>query len=131
MTKIYSSYIGGGQTVLEHGPTENKITTDLPPDNGGLGRAFSPTDLFAGAMASCALTIMGKLAENRGKDISGASIEIEKIMADNPRRVSKFIMKIIFPAGVGEEERKVYLASVRACPVHNSISKGVVLEIIA
>lgn len=129
MTKILCTYNGDGQTTLFHGPTNEQILTDLPPDNGGKGRRFSPTDLFASALASCALTIMGKMAASKGESLEGASIEIEKIMAENPRRVAKFILNISFPKSISEQDKKKYIASIHACPVHNSLSKEVALEI--
>ena len=129
MTKIYCSYAGDGQTALEHGPTKTRIITDLPPDNGGRGRAFSPTDLFAASLAACALTIMGKMAAARGQTFEGAAIEIDKIMADNPRRIGKFIIEVKFPPAVPRQERPKYLAAFRSCPVHNSLGRDIEIEL--
>ena len=94
MTTIECTYTGDGSTELIRGPTGAKITTDLPPDNGGKGRQFSPTDLLASAFASCVLTIMGKMAQARNEKFTGAKISIDKIMASNPRRVGEFILTV-------------------------------------
>jgi len=121
-TSIMCTYAGDNQTQLTHGPTGAKIMTDLPPDNGGKGRTFSPTDLFAASLASCALTIMGKLAQHEGTDFSGASIEVEKIMSPQPpRRVAEFRLKVTFPKGVAPDKREKYMAGIKACPVHLSL----------
>ena len=80
MTAITCTYTGDGETELVHGPTGSTIQTDLPPDNGGKGRRFSPTDLLASAFASCVLTIMGKMAAARNENFAGARVEIEKII---------------------------------------------------
>lgn len=125
MTKIVSTYLGDGQTELLHGPTGQKIRTDLPPDNGGKGRLFSPTDLLASAFASCVLTIMGKMAERAGDDLTGASVEIDKVMAANPRRVGEFILTITFPAHFTEEQKRRYAGAVNACPVHQTLRQDV------
>lgn len=129
MTKINITYLTDGQTELLHGPTGETVKTDLPPDNGGKGRRFSPTDLFAASFASCVLTIMGKLAERRGETLEGAEIEIDKIMAENPRRVGSFILNIKFPPGFNEEQKKVYLGAVKSCPVHNSLHPDIKVEV--
>ncbi|MDR0646207.1 MAG: OsmC family protein [Elusimicrobiota bacterium] len=130
MTKIITEYIGDGQVKSAHEPTSRTILTDLPPDNGGKGRTFSPTDIFAASFGSCALTIMGKLAERKGDDLTGAKIIIDKIMsAQPPRRVAKFILDITFPAGFAQEKKDMYLAALHGCPVHNSLHPDIEIEV--
>ena len=129
MTKILSTYLSDGQTELLHEPTGSKIQTDLPPDNGGKGRMFSPTDLLAAAFASCVLTIMGKMAERAQDSLTGASIEIDKIMAENPRRVGEFILDITFPPHFTLQQKQRYSGAVQACPVHQTFSKDVKITV--
>ena len=121
MTKISCTYTGDGQTLLKHGDNQAEILTDLPPDNGGKGRYFSPTDLFASSLAACSVTIMAKMAESRGQNIDGTQVEVEKEMAANPRRVAKITLKFTFPDSVEKADREKYIASIKACPVHNSL----------
>lgn len=121
MTTITCTYTGDGTTELVHGPTGEKIFTDLPPDNGGQGRKFSPTDLLASAFASCVLTIMGKMASARGEKLDGAQVAMDKIMAQNPRRVGEFVLQITFPPHFTEEQKQFYATAIKACPVHQSL----------
>lgn len=121
MTQIDVVYLGDGQTELTHGPSGAKIVTDLPPDNGGKGRMFSPTDLLAGALAACIETIMGKMAQRAGDDLTGMKIQIDKIMAANPRRIGEFVLDITFPAHFTQEKKEHYAGAVNACPVHQSL----------
>jgi len=125
MTNITCTYAGDGETKLVHGPTGSIIETDLPPDNGGKGRRFSPTDLLASAFASCVLTIMGKMAAARGEKMDGAHIEIDKIMAANPRRVGEFVLTVTFPAHFTDEQKKFYQSAIHACPVHQTLHPDV------
>jgi len=127
--KINARYAGGDQVELEHGPSKNKIMTDLPVDNGGRGRTFSPTDLLASALASCILTIMAKAAERDGVNIQGTSISIEKHMQENPRRISKFTGILTFPAGLSEEKKKKLQSYIQACPVHRSLHPDIQVEL--
>ena len=129
MTKVICTYQGDGQTTLLHSDNQVEIQTDLPIDNGGQGRSFSPTDLFASSLGACAVTIMGKMAENRGKSIAGTRIEIEKVMGADPRHVAKIILKFEFPGTVDADDRQKYIASIKACPVHNSLGSNVEVEI--
>lgn len=129
MTLISCTYHGDGQTTLRHSGNGVEIQTDLPPDNGGKGRDFSPTDLFASSLAACAVTIMGKMAESRGQSLAGTRIGIEKVMGANPRHVAKIILQFEFPESVDADERKKYIASIQTCPVHNSLGNNVEVEI--
>jgi len=126
--KIGAVYAGDQQVELTHGPSGNRFVTDLPVDNGGRGRTFSPTDLFACSLASCILTIMAKLAERDGLDFKGASIEVEKRMQENPRRVAAFIGIVTLPAGLPEPERKKLAECIKACPVHKSLHPDIKVE---
>ncbi|MCL2888437.1 MAG: OsmC family protein [Elusimicrobia bacterium] len=129
MTKLINTYLGDGQVRIVHTPTDTVIMTDLPPDNGGKGRAFSATDLLAAALSACILSIMGKMADARGDDLAGLKLETEKVMAQNPRRVGKFILNFKFPPSIDKKKRDLYLSAVKACPVHNSISKEIEIVI--
>jgi len=126
--KITAKYAGDQQVELEHGPSGTRIMTDLPVDNGGRGRTFSPTDLFASSLASCILAIMAKVAERDGLDFKGASIEIEKHMQEDPRRVAKFAGRITLPAGISGKDRAKLLECVKACPVHRSLHPDIKVE---
>src|SRR3989339_588672 len=119
--KITAKYLGDQQVELEHGTSGVRILTDLPADNGGRSRTFSPTDLLASSLASCILAIMAKVAERDGIDFKGASIQIEKHMRENPRRVEKFTGVITLPPGISVQERAKLLECVKACPVHRSL----------
>jgi putative redox protein len=130
MTKIITEYIGDAQVKSTHEPTSHTILTDLPPDNGGKGRTFSPTDIFAASFGACALTIMSKLGERKGDNFEGAKIVIDKVMsAEPPRRIAKFILEVTFPAGFAQDKKDMYIATLRLCPVHNSLHPDIEIDI--
>lgn len=126
--KITAAYLGDDKVELTHGLSGNKLVTDLPPDNGGRGRTFSPTDLAAASVASCVLTIMAKIAERDGLDFKGASFEIEKHMQESPRRIARLTGVITLPSGLEPKQREKILAAVKACPVSRSLHPDIKLE---
>lgn len=126
--KINAVYSGDGQVELTHGLSGKKMVTDLPPDNGGKGRTFSPTDLAAASVASCVLTIMAKLAEREEIEFKGVSFEIEKHMQENPRRIARLTGVITLPAGLEPKQREKLLACVKACPVSRSLHPDIKME---
>lgn len=118
-----TTYLGKLRTEIEHTQSGNKIMTDAPLDNHGKGEYFSPTDLFASALGSCMLTIMGISAQSYGFSLDGTTIETEKVMAANPRRVAEIHIDIYFPKGnnYGEKEKRLIESAAKTCPVANSL----------
>lgn len=131
MTKMRTHYLGNLRTEIEHLQSGNKIITDAPLDNNGKGEFFSPTDMFASSLGSCMLTIMGIAANTHGFSIDGTRLEIEKIMAANPRRVAEIKIDLYFPEGVeySDKQKRIIEASAKTCPVANSLHPDVIKTI--
>lgn len=117
-------YLGGLRNEVEHLQSGTKLITDAPLDNHGKGESFSPTDLFASSLGCCMLTIMGISAESYGFNIDGTTIETEKIMGTNPRRVVELKLDIHFPKGSNytDQQKRLIEAAARTCPVANSLN---------
>ncbi len=132
MTKIKTVYLGSLRTEAEHVQSGNKITTDAPLDNNGKGEFFSPTDLLAASLGSCMLTIMGISANSYGFTLEGTTVETEKIMGTDPRRVVELKLTINFPAGNNytPQQKRVIESSARTCPVANSLNSDIKKTII-
>ena len=58
MSKFKVTYKGNFSTEMVHLESGEKVITDAPKDNQGLGRTFSPTDLVTSSLASCMMTII-------------------------------------------------------------------------
>ena len=123
------TYLGDLRTEAVHLRSGITIITDAPVDNQGKGEAFSPTDLCATSLASCMLTLMGISARNHGLNIDGAEAEVTKIMAADPRRISKVIVRVLMPAGqFSEVQKKILETAARTCPVSFSLAEGIEQE---
>jgi len=121
MNNIKISYKGRLRTVVTHTLTGEIIETDAPVDNNGKGEKFSPTDLFASSLGSCMLTIMGITAQSHGFSIDGSSINLEKIMGKNPRRVAEIHLDINIKGVLTEKQRQMLVKAAKHCPVSKSI----------
>jgi uncharacterized OsmC-like protein len=116
------TYLGDLRTKAVHLSSKTEIITDAPIDNQGKGEAFSPTDLIATAYASCMLTIIGIGAKGHGFSIEGTTVEITKVMGDNPRRIIEIIADINFPPNNFTEKQKDFFKLVsQTCPVAKSL----------
>ncbi|WP_316842878.1 OsmC family protein [Pedobacter gandavensis] len=116
------TYNGSLRTTSVHERSGNEIITDAPVDNQGKGEAFSPTDLLATSLGNCMLTIVGIASASHGFNIDGATCEITKIMAENPRRVSEIVVNFQFPAnGYSDKDKTIIERSAHTCPVAMSL----------
>lgn len=121
MVKMNVVYQGELHCEATHGPSQSKIETDAPTDNKGRGERFSPTDLVGTALATCILTTMAIVAERDGFNFAGASIEVEKHMADKPRRIDALPLKITLSATLTADQRRKLEETAKHCPVHRSL----------
>jgi len=117
-------YEGDLRTVATHLRSDTSIETDAPTDNQGKGERFSPSDLVATALGSCMITIMGIKARDMQVDLKGTSIEIEKIMKADPRRIAGVNLTFHFPPGFKAtlKEKEILERAAHTCPVIYSIN---------
>ena len=119
--KIVAQLLPGKKVELLHIPSQAKIVTAAPLDNNGDGSSFSPTDLVAGALVSCSLTIMAIVAERNNYDLTGTSASIEKIMQASPRRIAELPVVFSLPKALAPEARQKLENAAHTCPVHHSL----------
>lgn len=124
-------YNGNLRTTAKHMQSGSIIETDAPVDNQGKGERFSPTDLLATSLGACMMTLMGIKARDLGIDLINTRIEVTKIMAADPRRVSGIIVHIYFPEGleVDEKSRTILERTAITCPVQMSIHPDIQVEL--
>ncbi|NNE28219.1 MAG: OsmC family protein [Saprospiraceae bacterium] len=124
------TYLGDLRTQAIHIKSGEQIITDAPTDNNGKGEAFSPTDLVATALGSCMITVMGIWARNHQVNIDQAELEITKIMAPGPRRISQIDVLIRMPNHpYSSEEKKKLEHLAKTCPVALSLHADIIQQI--
>ena len=71
------------------------------------------------------MTIMGIKARDMNIDLKGTKIDITKIMATEPRRISEIKVVVRFPEGIhtDEKQRIILERAAMTCPVFESLSK--------
>ena len=121
MEKIKITYDGDLRTNATHLRSGSEIATDAPVDNKGKGENFSPTDLFATSLGACMLTIMGITAQTHGFCIDGSTIELQKKMSANPRRVSDLTIIINIKGELSDRDKTKLMRAAEHCPVSKSI----------
>ena len=124
-------YKGNLRTEATHLQSHTVIETDAPADNNGKGERFSPTDIVATALGSCMLTIMGIKAEAMNIDLTGTTLDVQKVMSAAPRRISGIQIRFSFPEALhlSEKEQSVLENAARTCPVAKSLHPDVQVEV--
>ncbi|TDB60039.1 OsmC family protein [Arundinibacter roseus] len=135
MPTITTEYLGDLRTRAMHVQSATQLLTDAPTDNQGKGEAFSPTDLVAGALGSCMMTIMGIVARRDAIDLIGSSMEITKIMtSEAPRRIHRIelLMTMRTAQPIAESDKQKLERAAYTCPValslHPDIEQAVVFS---
>ena len=110
---------------LVHDASQAQIRTTPPRDNGGDGTSFSPTDLMAAALASCALTTLALIAAREGLTWGDASATLEKDMVGSPRRIGRLTVVFTMPRHTRVEQRPRLEEIAKTCPVALSLHPDV------
>jgi len=123
-------YKGELRTAATHLQSGSVIETDAPTDNQGKGELFSPTDLVATALGACMITTMGIKARTMDIVLDGTRLDVTKVMASDPRRISKIIVHLFFPATLqlDDRQKEILERTARTCPVEITLHPDVELD---
>lgn len=123
-------YKGSLRTLATHVQSGTLIETDAPTDNQGKGERFSPTDLVATALGTCMITTMGIKANTMNIQLDGTRLEVTKVMASDPRRISQIIVHMYFPStlSISDHDKDILERTARTCPVERSLHPDMKLD---
>jgi putative redox protein len=99
---------------------EHRLIADEREDSGGGDQGPSPTELLAGALASCTATTMEMYADRKDWELGAVEVaaEFTRATADTP---PKFKVEIRIPAELSDEQREKLLVIAHKCPVHRAL----------
>ena len=121
------TYDGQLRCVATHNQSGTEMQTDAPTDNRGRGESFSPTDLVCTALGTCIITTMAIKAIDKGIELKGTSVNVQKYMsAEPPRRIVKIDITVNAPQLHLEEKERQFLENIgNNCPVAKSLHPDV------
>jgi putative redox protein len=121
MTKMRVTMEGGDRYRISI--RGHEIPVDQPVSEGGDDTAPTPTELFVAGLASCVAFYGGRYLRRHDLPVEGFEVETSFQMAeDRPARVRSIRVEVHLPEGFPEERREAFLAVLRHCTVHNSLS---------
>ena len=130
MSDFKVTYKGNFSTEMTHLESGQKVITDAPKDNQGLGRTFSPTDLIASSLASCMITIIAIAAKTSNIVIDKIDSSVKKTMSNTlPRKISKIDIILSLEGCFDDKSKLIIERSAKNCPVHHSLSRDLIVNL--
>ena len=130
MSDFKVAYKNNLSTEMTHLDSGDKVITDAPKDNQGLGRTFSPTDLVASSLGSCMMTIIAIAARTHNLNILDMNANVSKIMSTtSPRRINRINVIIDIKGEFDEKSKKIIKRSAENCPVHHSLNSHIKIDL--
>ena len=113
-------------TEVEHKQSGQLLRRDAPLDLGGKGENFAPTDLFATALGTCFISVVGKMAKEKEWKLEEITVEIDKKMAIKwPLRSDEITLQILMPSNLTSEQLEILTETTKDYPVLRSISNPI------
>ncbi len=118
-----------GACRVEHVESGAVLDTDLPPEFGGAGTAFSATDLLAAALGTCIATSIDTVAVRHGIPLEAITVHVDKTLGTEPKRIQELrvtiaVAVVLDPAIALRLER-----AAAACTVHHSLHPDVAVPV--
>lgn len=105
----------------------HQIIADEPIDENGRDLGMKPTELLAGALASCTSITLRMYADRKNWDLKNIHVEVS-FVRDATTNIASFIRNISYTGNLEDAQRDRLLAIANACPVHKVLSGTIVIE---
>lgn len=129
MSRFKIAYEEGLRTQVTSEEGQVYFHTDAPKEHGGKGEFVSPTDLFAVALGSCVLTIMGIFAKKMQLPFHDVTADVEK--KPNPNGgIVEITIHVYYPHAVEGQAREKLEQAAKNCPIHHSIDPKIKQNIV-
>ncbi|MFO7892699.1 MAG: OsmC family protein [Longimicrobiales bacterium] len=99
------------------GLRDHQITTDMSVDEGGADAGCNPVELMAASLGGCLAIMVQRYCTERGYTDGDVGVSLTAELADNPKRVTGFVVDVELPEDVPESEREKLKQVVRQFPV--------------
>lgn len=116
-----TTYLGESKIESVHEASGEVFSTYVPSNDFTVREQFSPTDIFATALAESVFASLVVLGKDRNIDITGATCELKKTMYFEPRRIGEIFCVFKFPHSYSQEEQEFIENTAKNAPVYLSL----------
>ncbi|MCG2793763.1 MAG: OsmC family protein [Weeksellaceae bacterium] len=120
-----TTYLGDFKIESVHEASADVFTTYVPSNNFMVRDHFSPTDIFATALAQSAFAALVLFGKDRNVNITGATCDLKKTMYFEPRRIGEIFCVFKFPFSYSLEEKEFIEDTVKNSAVYLSLHPDV------
>lgn len=99
----------------------HSILCDQPAENGGADAAMTPPELLLGSLGSCAAFYAVQFLMARNLSTAGVEVTVTAEKLKQPARLGAFLIHVLTPLHLSEEQREGLLRSVKHCLIHNTL----------
>lgn len=116
-----TTYAGENRIDSLHESSGDVFTSYIPTNDFSVREHFSPTDIFATALAQSIFAHLFVLAKDRNIDITDATCDLKKTMYFEPRRIGELFCIFKFPHSYTQEEINFIEETAKNAPVYLSL----------
>lgn len=128
MQRVIAESAGGHRILIT--TDEHTVVVDHPVEDGGAGAGATPTELFAGAIAACAVNSGARYLQAHGFSTAGLRVACDfELSMDSPRRIAEVHLTVTPPAGLDKTRLLALERSVEACILHRTLLSRPLLRI--
>ena len=120
-----TTYVGENRIDSLHESSGDVFTSYIPTNDFSVREHFSPTDIFASALAQSAFANLVVLGKERNIDITGATCDLKKTMYFEPRRIGEIFCVFKFPHSYTQDQKDFLENAVRNSPVYLSLNEDI------
>jgi uncharacterized OsmC-like protein len=97
------------------------IICDQPAENGGEDAGMTPPEFLLASLGSCAAFYAVQYLKTRNLAQSGVEVTVTAEKLKQPARVGNFLIHVVCPVALTEEQTEGLMRSVHHCLVHNTL----------
>jgi uncharacterized OsmC-like protein len=90
-------------------------------------QSYSPFHMLGSSLAYCTFSVLYSWASNSEFDVADLQVRVQWEFVDNPHRVGKMMMQLIWPS-LPENRRPAAERAAQLCAVHATLSHTVPIE---
>jgi ribosomal protein S12 methylthiotransferase accessory factor len=93
------------------------VVTDQPVDEGGGGKAPTPSEIFLASIATCSALYAQRFCESRDIGIDGLTLSLDADFDEKTKMISKLTYKLGLPEGFPEKYEQAIIRAMNQCYV--------------
>lgn len=130
MSKVLVTYDGVQHCTAVAQATGKSIAAGAGKEYGGTGQELSPIAMVGSSLGCCMLLAMGTLALRDSLDISGATVDVEVSLTEDPLfRIGAISLLFQMPRSYSKPDQMKLERAAEMCPIKPSFHPDIPLSV--